>query len=242
MSIADNLKRVQDTIAEACARAGRNPAAITLVGVSKQQPPGAILEAVAAGLRHIGENRVEEGREKLPLVAAGSDCRLTWHMVGHLQSRKAKEAAALFDVVQSVDSLRLARRLSRFAGERGRGPLQILLEMNVSGEASKYGFAGYNWANDEARKDALWQALRECRALPNLKVVGLMTMAPYDAEERQIRRVFADLRELRAALQSALAAPLPVLSMGMTNDYPIAIEEGATMLRVGRAIFGERSY
>ncbi len=239
MSVSDNIKRVQDRIADACAKAQRDPADITLVAVTKQKTAPQILEAVDAGLQHLGENRVEEAVAKIPQVNDDANDELTWHMVGHVQSRKAKHVVQQFDMVQSVDSLKLARRFSRLAGERKRR-LKILLEINVSGEASKYGLAGYNWHRDSAVRDDLWPEIGEIAALPQLEVNGLMTMAPYDADEKTIRRVFADLFGLRNALANELNLSLPELSMGMTNDYPIAIEEGATMIRIGRAIFGER--
>ncbi len=236
MSIADNIQRVQERIANACARSGRDPGEVTLVAVTKQQPVEAMLAAVAAGLQQLGENRVEEAVVKIPQVAAAATSPITWHMVGHIQSRKAKQVVPLFDLVQSVDSLRLAQRLSRLAQERGRD-LPVLLEINVSGEASKYGLSGYNWQKDELVRQQLWQEVSAILALPGLEVRGLMTMAPFGADEGVIRRVFADM----SALRETLAADLPVLSMGMTDDFPIAIEEGATMIRVGRAIFGERN-
>lgn len=236
MSIADNIQRVHERIATACAHSGRDASEVTLVAVTKQQPVEAMLAALAAGLQHLGENRVEEAAVKIPKVDAAAIQAATWHMVGHIQSRKAKQVVPLFDLVQSVDSLRLAQRLSRLAQERGRD-LPVLLEINVSGEASKYGLAGYNWQRDEAVREQLWQDLSAIMALPRLEARGLMTMAPFGAEERVIRRVFADMRALRESLD----ADLPELSMGMTDDFPIAIEEGATMIRVGRAIFGERN-
>lgn len=236
MSIADNIQRVHERIAKACARSGRDPSEVTLVAVTKQQPVAAMLAAVAAGLQQLGENRVEEAARKIPTVDAAASQPVTWHMVGHIQSRKAKQVAPLFDLVHSVDSLRLAQRLSRLAQARERD-LPVLLEINISGEASKYGFAGYNWHKDETVRQQLWQAVSAIRALPRLELRGLMTMAPFGAEERVIRRVFADM----SALRDSLDASLPELSMGMTDDYPIAIEEGATMIRVGRAIFGERN-
>ncbi|MYI41877.1 MAG: YggS family pyridoxal phosphate-dependent enzyme, partial [Chloroflexi bacterium] len=144
MSIADNIQRVQERIAAACARSGRNPREVTLVVVTKQQPVDAMLAVVAAGLQHLGENRVKEAAVKIPQVAAAATQPITWHMIGHIQSRKAKQVAPLFDLVQSVDSLRLAQRLSRLAQASER-ELPILLEINVSGEASKYGLTGYNW-------------------------------------------------------------------------------------------------
>ncbi|MCY3834090.1 MAG: YggS family pyridoxal phosphate-dependent enzyme [Chloroflexi bacterium] len=239
MSIRDNIRRVEDCIADACARAKRDPADIALVAISKQKTAADILEAVEAGLRHFGENRVEEGVEKIPQVNEFCGDRVVWHMVGHVQSRKAKRVVSCFDIVQSVDSLRLARRLSRFAGEAQRR-LKVFLEINVSGEASKYGLAGYNWCRDASVRDCLWRDVGAIADLPQLDLRGLMTMAPYDADERAVRRVFADLRALRDAMTVSLDIALPELSMGMTNDYPIAIEEGATTIRIGRAIFGER--
>lgn len=239
MSIRDNIRRVEDCIAECCARADRDPSEITLVAVSKQKTVEEILQAIDAGLKHLGENRVEEGMAKISQARDRGCSDVAWHMVGHIQSRKAKQVAQYFDVVHSVDSLRLAKRLSRFAGENGR-VCRALLEINISGEASKYGLAGYNWYRDNAVKDGLWGEARAIADLPNMEITGLMTMAPYGAEEIAVRRVFADLRSLRDSLSLDIQAPLPELSMGMTDDYPIAIEEGATIIRVGRAIFGER--
>ncbi len=240
MSIGENIRRLQDRIADVCAGAGRDPAEITLVAVSKGKTAAQMLEAYAAGLRHLGENRVEEAMEKMRPVNDGAGGALTWHMVGHVQSRKARQVAQRFDIVESVDSLKLARRLSRFAGESNRA-IGALLEINVSGEASKYGLAGYNWYRDRSVKDRLLREVGEILALPHIEVAGLMTMAPYTAEEDEVRRVFSSLRALREEMTRELGAPLPELSMGMTNDFPIAIEEGATIIRVGRAIFGERS-
>ncbi len=240
MSIVDNIKRVEDRISAACAVANRDPSEITLIAISKQKPVADIISAVKAGIQHIGENRVEEGIAKIPHVEEKVLGSLTWHMVGHVQSRKAKPVIQHFDVVQSVDSLRLARRLSRLSSEQNR-QLEVMLEINVSGEASKYGFAGYNWYRDAVVKDRMWSELVEMFALPYLNVRGLMTMAPYDADELTIRRVFADLFALREEIQVSLNIPLPDLSMGMTNDFELAIAEGATMIRVGRAIFGDRS-
>jgi len=239
MNIRDNLKRVEDRIADACAKANRDPSAITLVAISKRKTVADILEAVDAGLQHIGENRVEEGVEKIPQVNALAGGRVVWHMVGHVQSRKTKHVVRHFDTVQSVDSLKIAKRLSRFSREIDRR-LSIFIEINVSGEASKYGLAGYNWYRDASVREKLWREVSEIVALPQIDVTGLMTMAPFDAEESAIRRVFADLRALRDEMATSLPASLPELSMGMTNDYGIAIEEGATTIRIGRALFGER--
>lgn len=235
--IADNLTRVREQIAAACARVGRDPAEVTLVAVSKTHPPAAVLEAVAAGVQHFGENRVEESAAKIPAVQ--TDQPLVWHMIGHIQSRKAKEIPPLFQVVHSVDTVKLAEKLSRLMVERG-GKLDVLLEVNISGEASKAGFAAFGWQRDPARRDTLWQDVRQIAALPGLNLRGLMTMAPIVEQMEQVRPVFADLATLRVALAESLQHSLPDLSMGMTDDYPIAIEEGATLVRIGRAIFGER--
>ena len=186
MSISDNIKRVDDRIADACARVQRDPADITVVAVSKQKTVPEILEAVDAGLQHLGENRVEEGVAKIPQVNVAAKDKLTWHMVGHVQSRKAKHVVQQFDMVQSVDSLKLARRFSRLAGERER-QIKVLLEINISGEASKYGLAGYNWCRDGSIRNDLWRDVSEIAALPHLEVSGLMTMAPYDADDGVIR-------------------------------------------------------
>lgn len=239
MTIADNIKRVEDSLGAACAKVGRDPAEITLVAVSKQQSVESIVAAAAAGIRHFGENRVEEAEDKIAAVNKQAAQPITWHMVGHVQSRKAKRALPLFDLVQSVDSLRLARKFSSLAQAREQ-TLEVLLEINVSGEASKYGLRGYNCCGHSATKDALWREVGEILSLEGLRARGLMTMAPYGAPPETIRGVFAGLFALRQALASDFSISLPVLSMGMTDDYAIAIEEGATMVRIGRAIFGER--
>ena len=239
MSIADNINRVAESIATACAKVNRDPQEVTLVAVSKQKSVADIVEAAAAGMQHFGENRVEEAILKIEQVNQRVGNPICWHMVGHVQSRKAKHVAPLFDVIQSVDSLRLATRFSRVL-EHDQRETKVMLEINVSGEASKYGFEGYNWYCDVAIKDKLWQEIGAAVALPNLRVIGLMAMAPFRADSAIVRKVFADLFALRHALADSLAISLPELSMGMTDDYQIAIEEGATIVRIGRAIFGER--
>ncbi len=239
MSIADNIKRVEDAIAAACAKVGRDPAEITLVAVSKQKSVEDIVAAAAAGINHFGENRVEEGMEKIEAVNNIVTAPVTWHMVGHVQSRKAKRVLPLFDLVQSVDSLRLAQKLSNLAQAKNQ-TLEVLLEINISGEASKHGLKGYNCCGDNAEKERLRQEIGAILALKGLRVKGLMTMAPLGADPQALRKVFADLFSLREELTSVFAISLPELSMGMTDDYRIAIEEGATMVRIGRAIFGER--
>lgn len=233
MNLEANLQRVQDRIAAAALRTGRNPASITLIAVSKTQPVEVLIEAYHLGLRHFGENRVEEAITKLPAFKrAVNDSSVAFHMIGHVQSRKADEIATLFDRVHSIDSVKLAQRLDRIAAVSSK-ILPILLEVNVSGEVSKYGFEG------QAREELL-SAAKTIGQLPNLKLDGFMTMAPIASMPDQARSIFRTLRELRDEIASNLIMDLPHLSMGMTDDFEVAIEEGATLVRVGRAIFGER--
>jgi len=236
-----NLLRVRERIAEAAIRAGRDPAEITLVAVTKTFSVRTILLGYDLGLRHFGENRPEEGAEKIPQVNATVDGpRPTWHMVGHVQSRKARLTVAHFDVVHSVDRLKIARRLSRFAVEAGR-VIPVLLECNVSGEATKFGFPMDRWQRDEVQREAFFAACAEILTLPGLRVEGLMTMAPIVEDPEEVRPVFAGLRALRDALAEQFPqATWRELSMGMTDDFEVAVEEGATMVRIGRAIFGPR--
>lgn len=245
MTIRDNLQRVQERIANAAARAGRPIDDVTLVAVSKTHPPAALLEAVDAGVQHFGENRVEEAESKIPAVMRANkqmtDAPLIWHMIGHVQSRKAKQIVPLFQVVHSLDSVKLAERLSRLAAEEGR-TVDVLLEVNVSGEASKEGLFAACWETDTAVREALWTSVGQIVALPNLHVRGLMTMAPIVPEPEDARPVFVQLAALRSALSESLNVTLPDLSMGMTDDFEVAIEEGSTMVRIGRAIFGERHH
>jgi pyridoxal phosphate enzyme (YggS family) len=241
IDIARNLAQVQERIAEAALRAGRKPTDVTLIAVAKTFPAEAVAAAYQAGVRHFGENRVEEGIAKIPEVrAAIAGPHPKWHMVGHVQSRKAQAVVAHFDYVHSVDRLKIAQRLSRFAQEAGL-TLPVLLECNVSGEETKFGFDLQGWAQDEARKEAFFAAVEEVLALPGLAVRGLMTMAPFVADPETVRPVFASLRRLLDALHGRF--PLGDwrhLSMGMTDDFEVAVEEGATMVRIGRAIFGAR--
>jgi hypothetical protein len=239
VDIAQNICHVQDEIAAACARANRNPEEITLIAVSKTNPPEAVLAVLEAGLRHFGENRVEEAERKILAVNAQSQIKPTWHMIGHIQSRKAKAIVPLFDVVQSIDRLKIAQKLSELAQEANQ-ILPVLIEVNISGETAKYGFELSNWQSDTEEKTLFWQAMETMLALPNLEIRGLMTMAPFYDEIERTRPVFAELATLREALCADFSIDLPDLSMGMTNDYTIAIEEGATIVRIGRAIFGSR--
>jgi len=228
--IVENLARVRERIAAAADRSGRDPSEVTLVVVAKTRTPLEIEAAYRAGVRHIGENRVEEAeskRSELDLPGA------TWHMVGHLQSRKAGRAIQCFDIVHSVDSLKLARRLDRLLAERDE-TLSVLVQVNVSGEASKYGFS-------LSEQGVLEQAVREMVSLPRLRVEGLMTVAFIAADPEEVRPVFARLRQVRDTLREQFPqGGWPHLSMGMTDDYEVAIEEGATLVRIGRAIFGPR--
>ncbi len=241
-ALAENLHRVQDRIAAAARRAGSEPDEIMLVAVSKTQPLETIVAAYELGVRHFGENRVEEAAQKIPSVRARLplDAGVAWHMIGHVQSRKAEAVARLFDWVHSVDSLKLAERLSRFAGQQNK-TLRVLLEFNVAGAASKYGFRVQGERADRDRE--LIDALDRIGSLPRLRVEGLMTMAPIVAEAEQARPIFRTLCEWRDQLALFFKREDDGwlhLSMGMTDDFEVAIEEGATMVRIGRAIFGER--
>lgn len=239
--VGKNLPQIEERIAEAALRAGRDPDAVTLVAISKTFPVEAVVAAYEAGIRHLGENRPEAGETKV--VAANEAIagpRPIWHMVGHVQSRKADLTVAHFDVVHSVDRRKIARRLSRYAQEAGR-EIPILLECNVSGEESKYGFAAGRWQEDEGQREAFFAACADILALPALRVRGLMTMAPWVDDPEVIRPVFVALRALRDALMERFPeATWDDLSMGMTDDFEVAVEEGATMVRLGRAIFGPR--
>lgn len=237
--IADNIAQIQETIVQACQRANRSPDTVRVIAVSKKKPVADVLAAAAAGLQHFGENRVEEAQTKIPQVRdlyAGS---LTWHMIGHIQSRKARDISGLFDVVHSLDSVKIAGRLSRSAAQQ-QATCEALIQVNVSGEDSKGGLWAYNWQKDTGVFERLIEDTNTIMGLPGLRVVGLMTMAPFLRDSEAVRPVFAGTFALREALCTRLNVSLPHLSMGMTDDYPIAIEEGATMVRIGRAIFGER--
>ncbi len=241
LTIADRLAAVRKTIAAACVRANRPVDSVTLIAVSKTHPPEKLLEAIACGQIQLGENRIEEAAGKIAAVKAQTSVPLTWHMIGHVQSRKARDVAAVFDVIHSLDNLKLAERYSRFVDELKRPPVSVLLEINVSGEDSKSGFDGSRWQTDPTQHESLWNDIRRIIELPGLRVQGLMTMAPIVDDPEQARPIFSALRTLRDALaQDFPRADWSNLSMGMTDDYPVAIEEGATMVRIGRAIFGER--
>ncbi len=241
--IGRNLTQVQERIAEAALRSGRGPGDVTLVAVTKTHPAETVVAAYRAGVRHFGENRVEEGAAKIPAareIISGPPPK--WHMVGHVQSRKARAVVAHFDYVHSVDRLKIARRLSRFAQEASL-TLPALLECNVSGEESKYGFDLQGWEQNEAQRETFFAAVEGIVALPGIAVRGLMTMAPFVSDPEGVRPVFASLRGLRDALAERFpAGDWRHLSMGMTDDFEVAVEEGSTMVRIGRAIFGACLY
>lgn len=225
MGIVENLECVKKRIEQACARANRDPALVTLVAISKGHPPEAVNEAASSGVRIFGENKVQEAKLKIPLCQSG----VSWHLVGHLQTNKAKDAVELFDLIHSVDSLKLAQELSKRA-QKIEKKIPILVEVNVSGETSKFGYF----------PELLIGEIQSIAALPYLEVQGLMTMAPFTDNPEDTRPVFRKLRELKSRCEDILNQPLPHLSMGMSNDFEIAVEEGATLVRIGTAIFGER--
>ncbi len=227
-SVADNVRRVLEECVRAATRAGRDPGSTTVIAVTKTHPLERVLEAWEAGIRDFGENRVQEAETKwsghIPEAA-----RL--HMIGRLQRNKARRALELFDTIHSCDSLELARRLSRLAGEPGgRGTARVLLEVNTGGESTKAGFSPAELAH----------AMADLVVLPSLELRGLMTVAPVVPSMEEARPYFSSLRKLSELLRNRHPELGPELSMGMTDDYPVAIEEGATLVRVGRAIFGAR--
>ena len=233
-SVGSNLRRVQERIESAARSVGRPPETVTLVAVTKGHPREAIEAAFEAGVNRIGENYLEEAVSKMQEIPQRD--RIEWHMIGHVQSRKARDVCEHFDWVHSVDSLKLARRLDRYAGERAR-PLPVLLECNVSGEESKFGFPAW----DEMKWDELLPEFGRIAGLSHLNVRGLMTMAPYLPDPEDARPYFRRLRRLKEYLQDeGSPGDWEALSMGMSGDFEIAIQEGATIVRVGTAIFGER--
>ena len=225
-SIAENLARVRREIVEAAAKAGRGPGEIELVAITKAHPAEKVREAIDAGQRLFGESRVQEARAKIPELPSS----LRWHFVGHLQKNKIRHALPLFEMIHSVDSLALAQDMNRIAEQEGLHP-RVLLEVNVAGEGSKFGFT----------PDKLREQMEGLLALPRLSILGLMCIPPIANEAAASRKYFVQLRELRDSLQTEFRVDLTQLSMGMTQDFWIAVEEGATLVRVGTAIFGERS-
>src|SRR5213082_3420898 len=223
--IAENLERVREQIAQAAAKVGRAVDEIELVAISKTHDAAKVREAIEAGQTLFGESRVQEARAKIPELPSN----LRWHFVGHLKKNKIRHALPLFELTHSVDSLALAEDINRIAEKDGLHP-RVLLEVNVAGEGSKFGF----------QPDKLRAEMESLLALPRLSILGLMTIPPLAEEAEASRKYFVELRELRDRLQTEFHVDLGQLSMGMTNDFPIAVEEGATLVRVGTAIFGER--
>lgn len=225
-SIAENLDRVREQITQAAVKVGRAASDIELVAITKTHPAERVHEAIEAGQNLFGESRIQEARTKIPELPSN----VRWHFVGHLQKNKIRHALPLFEMIHSVDSLGLAQDINRIAEDEAMHP-RVLLEVNVAGEGSKFGFA----------PDKLREQMEELLSLPRLSILGLMTIPPLAEEAEASRKYFVQLRELRDRMQTDFRVDLSQLSMGMTQDYAIAIEEGATLVRVGTAIFGERS-
>jgi PLP dependent protein len=227
-ALSEARRRVLERIARAAARAGRDPDAVTLVAVSKTVPADRIRAALSAGIGVLGENRVQEAAAKIPDVGGG-----TWHLVGPLQANKARRAVELFDVIESVDGVALARRLDRIAAEVRPGrPLPVLLQVNIDRDPAKAGLS----------PESVSEVLPAILALPGIRVDGLMTIGRLEPSADAARPTFRALRELSAALRARDPALGDGLSMGMTDDFEVAVEEGATIVRIGRALFGERPH
>jgi pyridoxal phosphate enzyme (YggS family) len=226
VDIAANLMRVRQRISAACARCGRDAASVELITVSKGHSADVVCAAAELGLSVFGENRVQEAKAKIGLCPG----RLRWHLIGHLQSNKCRDAVYFFAMIQSVDSLALAREINKWA-ERSVKTMPVLIEVNVAGESSKFGYA----------PEKVLAELQEINALPKIEVHGLMTVAPAAQEAEKVRPVFRRLRELKGQCEDLLGAPLAHLSMGMSGDFEVAVEEGATMIRLGSAVLGPRA-
>jgi PLP dependent protein len=224
--ISENLERVREQVATAAQKSGRSVDDIELVAVSKTHDVSRVREAVEAGQQLFGESRVQEARVKIPDLPSN----LRWHFIGHLQRNKIRHALPLFELFHGIDSLDLAQDMDRISDEEGVRP-RVLVEVNVAGEGSKFGF----------KPDQLQRDMESLLELPRVTVEGLMTIPPLAPEAEASRQFFVRLRELRDQLEKQFQLNLPNLSMGMTNDFTIAIEEGATLIRVGTAIFGERA-
>ncbi|HVV02450.1 MAG TPA: YggS family pyridoxal phosphate-dependent enzyme [Verrucomicrobiae bacterium] len=226
MDFAENLTAIRKRMTAACARAGREPDSVLLLAVTKTHSPEVVAEAAREGLTLFGENKVQEAKAKIPRCPG----RLRWHMIGHLQTNKCRDAVHLFEMIQSVDSFALAEELSKRADQACK-TMPILLEVNVAGEGSKFGYAPAKLIED----------LPRLNALPRLEIHGLMTIPPWSPNAERTRPFFRQTRELKQKAEQALGAPLPHLSMGMSGDFEVAIEEGATIVRIGTALFGERT-
>jgi pyridoxal phosphate enzyme (YggS family) len=225
MGLAENLAAIRSRIAAACERAGRDPSSVTLMAVTKGMPPEMVREAADLGLVLFGENKVQEARVKIPLCPG----RLRWHLIGHLQSNKCRDAVHFFEMLHGVDSLALAQEINKWADKQAK-TMPVLLEVNLAGESTKFGY----------RRDDVLADLAVMNGLPKLEIHGLMTIAPWSPDPGRARPIFRQLRELKEQCEQQLGASLPHLSMGMSGDFEAAIEEGATMVRVGTSLFGPR--
>jgi hypothetical protein len=226
MNLAANFEAVRQRIAAACARAGRDPSTVTLLAVTKGQPPEVVRAAADLGQRVFGENKVQEAKMKISFGPG----HLRWHMIGHLQSNKCRDVVHFFEMIESVDSLTLAQEINKWAEKSGK-TMPVLLEVNVAGESSKFGY----------RPEDLLAGLEQVNALRKIEIHGLMTMAPWSPEPEKARPIFRQLRELKQRCEHILGAPLPHLSMGMSGDFEVAIEEGSTLVRLGTSLFGPRA-
>ncbi len=228
--IHENIRKVRERIEKAAANAGRDTSDITLIAVSKTHAPDMVLTAIEAGIQHFGENRIQESEEKIPAL---KNQDITWHMLGHLQRNKAQNAVEMFDEFHALDSKRLSRRLQKQLKRIERDSWPVFVQVNVSGEPSKYGI------EPEELSSLIELVGNECG---RIHIKGLMTIAPFVDDEKILRETFQRLRNLKDSYQDSEYDNVNItnLSMGMSNDYEIAIEEGATHLRIGRAIFGER--
>jgi PLP dependent protein len=225
MGLAENLEQIEKHIHAACDRAGRPRDSVLLLAVSKTHPPETIREAVNLGITHFGENKIQEAKAKLPNCPG----KARWHFIGHLQSNKCRDAVELFEMIQGVDSLAIAQEINKRA-EQASKTMPILLEVNVAGEGSKFGY----------KPEQMLAELEALNALPRLEIHGLMAIPPYTPVPEKARPYFQKLRELKQQAEAALGASLPHLSMGMSGDFEVAIEEGATIIRIGTALFGKR--
>jgi pyridoxal phosphate enzyme (YggS family) len=219
----ERLGQVEQRISAACEKAGRSRDSVRLLAVSKTKPPEAVREAVACGLRLFGENKVQEAQSKIPMCPSG----LEWHLIGHLQSNKAKIAAKYFQMIHSVDSLKLLQALESHAGTT----LPVLLQVNISGESAKFGMKPSEAAD----------VIEAANQMQKCEIHGLMTIPPFSPDPEKTRVHFANLRKLRDQLQEETGTPLPELSMGMSHDLEVAIEEGSTWVRIGTDLFGSRN-
>ena len=227
MSLQDNLDSIRKRIRAACDRSDREPNSITLLAVTKTLPPEIVSAAAGLGLLVFGENKVQEAKAKIPLCSG----KLRWHFIGHLQSNKCRDAVQLFQMIQSVDSLPLAQEINKRADEAAK-TVPVLLEVNLAAEASKFGYRS---------PEQLPAELKEINSLPRIEIHGLMTVPPWSPDAESSRPYFRRLRELKMQCEQILGRPLPHLSMGMSGDFEVAIEEGATMVRIGTALFGPRA-